>query len=435
MLLLTVLAGVIVWAVLDQVQTRRLKQLFEADLTQKLQKSNQEHRVRFDNYVAGYSQAVKLIVSQHSFHEAIAALPRRGPPAKIMFHADLPPWLPDAAVMRKFSYINYALLIDANGRTREVYQGQPGPPPASLLQSSGLTQQLSHNQSYMTELEGAPFLLASETLPGSAGAPTATLMLAARLDDEFLASSQRSAAMEGEVVALIGGREPRIVASSRPELVPAGARPSELNSEYLITGKSFFDSGASDLRLQLTTLMAKREFEKLNKDIMAAERAQRAMVGIALIAAFALIMLRITRHLRLLTNEISDVSQNHLNIELPHDDKGDELRVLGNQFRNFTREIVESRDRLKRLADEERERLQRDKAVALSEVKALSGLLPICSSCKKIRDDNGYWNQVESYISKHSDAVFSHGICPDCMVRLYPEYAKGNRKKQDGGGQ
>lgn len=59
---------------------------------------------------------------------------------------------------------------------------------------------------------------------------------------------------------------------------------------------------------------------------------------------------------------------------------------------------------------------------ALSSVKLLSGLLPICASCKKIRDDNGYWNQIEAYIRDHSEAQFSHGICPDCAGKLYPEF-------------
>lgn len=62
---------------------------------------------------------------------------------------------------------------------------------------------------------------------------------------------------------------------------------------------------------------------------------------------------------------------------------------------------------------------------ALADVKTLSGLVPICSSCKKIRDDKGYWNGVEDYVAKHSMAQFSHGICPDCMRRLYPEHGAG----------
>jgi len=58
---------------------------------------------------------------------------------------------------------------------------------------------------------------------------------------------------------------------------------------------------------------------------------------------------------------------------------------------------------------------------ALSEVRTLSGLLPICASCKKIRDDGGYWNQLEQYISLHSEAEFTHGICPDCRKEFFPE--------------
>ena len=63
---------------------------------------------------------------------------------------------------------------------------------------------------------------------------------------------------------------------------------------------------------------------------------------------------------------------------------------------------------------------------SLREVKTLSGLLPICSYCKKIRDDQGYWNQLEEYISNRTDTSFSHGICPDCMEQHHPECADGD---------
>jgi hypothetical protein len=59
---------------------------------------------------------------------------------------------------------------------------------------------------------------------------------------------------------------------------------------------------------------------------------------------------------------------------------------------------------------------------ALAKAKLLSGMLPICAACKKIRDDKGYWNQIEEYLSEHSEAEFSHGICPECARRLYPGY-------------
>ncbi len=71
--------------------------------------------------------------------------------------------------------------------------------------------------------------------------------------------------------------------------------------------------------------------------------------------------------------------------------------------------------------EKEKERLIRQLQKVLNEVKTLSGLIPICAQCKKIRDDKGYWNQIESYIHEHSDADFSHGICPDCAKKLYPD--------------
>jgi PAS domain S-box-containing protein len=73
-------------------------------------------------------------------------------------------------------------------------------------------------------------------------------------------------------------------------------------------------------------------------------------------------------------------------------------------------------------AEREKAKLVADLTEALAEVKKLSGFLPICSSCKKIRDDQGYWRQVEEYIRDHSEAEFSHGICPECAKRLYPDY-------------
>ena len=69
----------------------------------------------------------------------------------------------------------------------------------------------------------------------------------------------------------------------------------------------------------------------------------------------------------------------------------------------------------------ERARLIQELQKALANVKSLSGLLPICAGCKKIRDDNNYWHQVESYVQKHSEATFTHGLCPDCIKKYYPE--------------
>jgi len=74
--------------------------------------------------------------------------------------------------------------------------------------------------------------------------------------------------------------------------------------------------------------------------------------------------------------------------------------------------------------EEEREKLNVELKEALDKIRTLSGLIPICAGCKKIRDDKGYWNQLEEYLEEHSDAVFSHGLCPECFQQYFPDAAK-----------
>ena len=91
----------------------------------------------------------------------------------------------------------------------------------------------------------------------------------------------------------------------------------------------------------------------------------------------------------------------------------DETFVMG-----VSRDITDRKQ-----AEEHRDKLIEELKKALSEVKTLQGFLPICSHCKKIRDDKGYWNQIESYIRDHTEAEFTHSICPKCAKKLYPDLA------------
>lgn len=95
----------------------------------------------------------------------------------------------------------------------------------------------------------------------------------------------------------------------------------------------------------------------------------------------------------------------------------DELeRKIQEKTESLEREIGD-----RKRAEKEKEEIIAELREAMQEIRALSGLLPICSNCKKIRDDKGYWNQIESYIQSHSEAEFSHGICPECARKLYPD--------------
>lgn len=99
-------------------------------------------------------------------------------------------------------------------------------------------------------------------------------------------------------------------------------------------------------------------------------------------------------------------------------EEGKPLRVVGTHTDIHVRKEAEL----------ENQRLVLELSNALDKVNLLSGFLPICASCKNIRDDKGYWNQIESYISEHSEAEFSHAICPACTQKLYPGLDLNNEK-------
>ncbi len=99
----------------------------------------------------------------------------------------------------------------------------------------------------------------------------------------------------------------------------------------------------------------------------------------------------------------------------------------GRYFTGIIRDVT-----VRKQIESEREQLIVDLQNAIEQIKTLKGIVPICASCKKIRDDKGYWEQVDQYVAKHTDAKFSHGICPDCTKKLYPDYYnRVNKEKTD----
>lgn len=109
--------------------------------------------------------------------------------------------------------------------------------------------------------------------------------------------------------------------------------------------------------------------------------------------------------------------KNHLELKRQRDlliTRAEELQRLNSELAH---EVTE-----RRYVQQANEELIKELRNAMAEVRTLSGLLPICSSCKQVRDDQGYWSRLETYLSKHTDISFSHGLCKECAQKIYPDY-------------
>ncbi len=113
---------------------------------------------------------------------------------------------------------------------------------------------------------------------------------------------------------------------------------------------------------------------------------------------------------------------------------GRELTLMSEAFNRMSTALRRHLDSLEQKVDErtsELKRINQELRKEQENVTILRGMLPICASCKKIRDDKGYWKQIESYITEHSEAVFSHGLCPDCAHDLYPDVTLKKKDKDN----
>ncbi|THB78203.1 MAG: HAMP domain-containing protein [Desulfobacteraceae bacterium] len=148
-------------------------------------------------------------------------------------------------------------------------------------------------------------------------------------------------------------------------------------------------------------------------------------ISIAMI--IILLVRRLMTPLHLLTQGANQLGKGDLHTRISIH-SNDEFSILSNEFNEMAhnlQKLTVSRNELeneieqKEEVEKEREKLINELKHALNKIKTLEGIIPICAKCKKIRDDKGYWNNLEAYIEEHSDAFFSHGMCPECLEDLY----------------
>lgn len=348
MLVFTVIVGLLVWSILDIIQTRELKSTLRAQLKNRLEDQARHDRGLFDDLIRSFSKAARLFASQKNITHYLENLNAMGwandKNIIPVNHRRPPKWYPQVSVARTFSSPQHTILLDAKGRVREFYSIDK-PPPVELMNPAGLLILLSHYEILMTNISGHPYVVASENIFDNDMNLQATLMLASPLDSDFLMTSQKYSVDE-HIVALIQGDTNKIISSSKPSILPRGANLSKIKDTYLVTGKSFFDYGMSDLLLQFVTLISTSEVDALSQEILFANRRQHIITALTLIFSFVFILYWITSRINALTKKIVRFSSESLGISLSEIVKGDQLYILEDQFSRFETNITEAKEAL-----------------------------------------------------------------------------------------
>jgi PAS domain S-box-containing protein len=395
--ILTIMVGVVVWLSSDYIIGLSVKRVFEDHLVDMMNEEALDARNSFDGFIKSHSQAVRLITAQKRFLDYIDGSEwTNGNAFGVKHEMSLPRWLPRPSVLRQFVHIRYALLLDSKGRVREVYQGAPGPPPETLLHPSGLLRKLSHNQSLMTTLEGMPFLVASESVLTHTGETRATLMIASPLDEQFLVSSQRPS-LRKRLVALVSPDKNRVMVSNRPDLLPTGTLLDELEEDYLVTGKGFFDYGASDLALGFATFVSKKEVESLSRPIVSSGRFEHTIMTVMFILSFSLIILWVTKRIARLTDRVEEFSREALGGKPQAPEGGDQLNILEDRFQRLTEEVIRSREELERRVEERTGELRRERDRAQRYLDVAGVMFVVVGADRRVRVINRKGCEILGY--------------------------------------
>ncbi len=230
---------------------------------------------------------------------------------------------------------------------------------------------------------------------------------------------------DGSLIVNISGKKllvgfSEIKLTSRQEGYGFGGNIESIDQKKGNTGESWYVLSYRDMETVLHPVI------ESTKEIVLT-----VVLVILILAIMALLLARRVAHpLISLTGRIGEIAKGNFEVRAESERK-DEFGMLDQSVNSMAEKLGRTTTSIKSLEDEivlrkksesEKEHLIAELKGALTQVKKLQGLLPICSHCKSIRDDKGYWSRIEAYIQKHSEAQFSHGICPECAKKYYPDF-------------
>lgn len=348
------LIGLFLWALMDYIQSNRLKQIFYVQLLDRLSEQSMEYRLNFDRYIRSFHETAEIITKQSNFRDYFTAGTWSSENRiNIKKYKRTPPWFPQPSTLRVLARPRYTLLIGPGGKVRETFSYRHGEqPPPSLMHPDKLILSKSLEQSLITRIGKDLLIITSEALHDSSGKTMVYLMLASPIDEEFINVSLGTIHKNHFVTLLTPGKEARILVSSDQAELPPGTHINDIVDRFLITGQEFYDYGSAEFIIKLASLISMSEVDKITEKVISTGRHQRNIIAPVFILTFMIITILVTRRINRLNSTMSDFSIRSLGTNEQKKEKGDQLHALENQFQRLTEDVIEARAVLQREAEE-----------------------------------------------------------------------------------
>ena len=351
-ILVGLVAGLGVWGLLDQVQTRQVGKIFEEELGNQLDVQARESLVRFDRYLAGYAMTTRLLANHRRLAEYLEPVfwSETDNVRPVVYAEFRPFWLPDFFSRDALRPPSQVLLIDLEGRVREVYQAGPQPLPAEL--ATRIPSQFldpSEVRTVPVKLGEVLYLLVSDSVEDSGGFHMGHLVVLVPIDDAFLTASQRGVDLSRVAVAMVDGDDQRILASVDSAVLPPGKTLKQLGDDYLVTSQSLPQYEGADTNLLFATLVTQGNLERMSRHVRIFERRQRFLAAAAFILVFTWVIYLVSARLNRVLKRMTRFSQRALGIPEPGFQRaGNQLLMLEDWIAHFTQLVLKAREEMSR---------------------------------------------------------------------------------------
>lgn len=345
--------GLLVWDYLDRTQRREVRELFKAELRLRLDQRSRESLIRFNQYMDNYAATTRLLANQSRlalyleplfWFEEDTVVPR-------LYEGFRPYWLPDLIGRNALTSPSHVMLVDTNGRIREIYSALNAVLPRELdgtIHDQFLDQ--SQVRSVLTRFDDKPYLVVADAADDASGYGMGFLLLVIPIDARFLDASQKGASDSGDLVAVIDADDQRILASSDPRTLLPGTQVEQWTGEYLVTSQSLAEYEGAEWNVVFATFMSHETVLAMHRRIRELEKRQRLISALVFIAAFTLVIYLVSARLNRVLKRISRFSERALGFQPTRkrpNRSGNQLLLLEDQVHQFIRLVLETRNRMR----------------------------------------------------------------------------------------
>ncbi len=351
-ILVGLVAGLLVWGVLEQIQSEQIGQIFGQELESRLDQRSRESLMRFDQYLGQYAAATRLVAKHHLLAEYLEnQLWTQGEDFNTLrYWGWRPPWLPDFLERDGLTPPSHVLLVDDGGKLREIYAADDTSLPAEI--AAGVGAHLRHDRevrSVFTFFDDRVFLLLSDAIEDRKGLVMGSLVVMVPVDQAFLVASQRGLLSSDSTIALVNSDDQRVLVSMNPDWLTVGSTLSQWKQSYLITSQSLSGYEGSDLNLLFTTLVSHDSVERMSRHVRIFERRQRGIAALVFITTFTLVIYLVSARLNKVLRRLSGFARQALEISDPGFSRGaNQLILLEDWVQQFTLLVLRAREETSR---------------------------------------------------------------------------------------